>query len=133
MHCWSNKGPYISKVNTINSDTVFYPGEKDNNGDICAWHGIELETRVGGFTPATNKSSMQTANAYLKTKAWIEALADPGGKTGYKIGRHKADPGSEMKGAMGHALAEGKVQNHKGGVNIHTGQAFIERAHLEIQ
>ena len=58
-----NKGPYISKVNTINSDTVFFPGEKDNNGDICAWHGIELKTRVGGFTPATNKSSMQTANA----------------------------------------------------------------------
>ena len=38
-----------------------------------------------------------------------------------------------MKGAMGHALAEGKVQNHKGGVNIHTRQAFIERAHLQIQ
>ena len=28
-----NKGPYISKENTINSDTVFYPGGADNNGD----------------------------------------------------------------------------------------------------
>ena len=64
-----NKGPYVSKVNTINSDTVFYPGEKDNNDDICAWHGIELESRVGGFIPAANKSSMQIANSYLKTKA----------------------------------------------------------------
>ena len=111
---------------------MFYPGEKDNNGDICAWNGIELETRVGGFIPATNKSSMQSANSYLKTKAWIEALADLGGKTVYKIGQHKSDPGSEMTGAMGFALAEGNVQNHKGGVNIHTGQAFIKRAHQQV-
>ena len=128
-----NKGPYISKENTINSDTVFYPGGEDNNGDVCAWHGVELETRTGSFIPAANKSSMQTASSYLKSKAWMEALADPGGKNGFKIARHSADPGSEMKGAMNHAMARGKVQNHKGGVDVHTDQAFVERAHQQVQ
>ena len=132
-HATKNKGPYISKENTINSDTVFYPGGEDNNGDVCAWHGVELETRVGSFIPAANKSSMQTASSYLKTKAWMEALADPGGKNGFEIARHSADPGSEMKGAMNHAMAKGKVQNHKGGVDIHTDQAFVERAHQQVQ
>ena len=128
-----NKGPYVSKENTINPDTVFYPSGEDNNGDTCAWHGIELETRVGSFIPASNKSSMQTTNAYLKTKAWIEATADPGGKNGYKIGRHKSDPGSEMEGAMTHAMAIRQVQNHKGGMDVHTDQSFVERAHQQVQ
>jgi hypothetical protein len=76
---------------------------------------------------------MQTTNAYLKTKAWIEATADPGGKNGYKIGRHKSDPGSEMKGAMTHAMAISQVQNHKGGMDVHTDQSFVERAHQQVQ
>ena len=38
-----------------------------------------------------------------------------------------------MRGAMEHAMAGDNVQNYKGGVDIHTRHAIIERAHQQIQ
>jgi hypothetical protein len=125
----SKKTILLATANVDTLDMIHHSAAGNRYASDIIIHG----TNYGEYEAGKHKDSITNAKSFTAMKARIEALTDPGGKTGYKIQAVKHDPGSEFLGATKQLFAEWNVVNQTGEVDRHTDGALIENRHQILQ